>query len=111
MAGAASGPDDPLERLSSKQLHDLAVDYARRHLDVRFFWRLMNLLPVAEAAAGELDEANADVMSLSSHVDDVTDSGRGEIADLLRPFYLEYLREHGVTPPAGGSAPRAPGAA
>jgi hypothetical protein len=92
--------DDPLERLSSTELHDLAVDRARRHLDVRFFWRLMELLPVAEAAAGELDEAEADVERLSAHIDDVTDSGRPEIADLLRPFYLEYLREHGVRPPS-----------
>jgi hypothetical protein len=35
-------------------------------------------------------------MHLSAHVDDLTDSGRGEVADLLRPFYLEYLRKHGV---------------
>ncbi|MEA2270992.1 MAG: hypothetical protein QOC64_3602 [Solirubrobacteraceae bacterium] len=90
--------DDPLERLSSKELHDLAVRYALRHLDIGFFWRLMEYLPAAEAAAGELDEATADIMALRAHVDDITDSGRGEIAELLRPFYLEYLREHGVTP-------------
>ena len=29
--------DDPLERLSSKELHDLAVDHAKRHLDAGFF--------------------------------------------------------------------------
>jgi hypothetical protein len=92
-------PDDrPLESLSSKELHDLAVSYARRHLDVGFFWRLMGLMPAAEAAAGEIDEAAADVQRLSAHVDDVTDSGRGEIAELLRPFYLEYLESHGVRP-------------
>jgi hypothetical protein len=90
--------DDPLQRLSSKELHDLAVRYALRHLDIAFFWRLMEYLPAAEAAAGELDEATADIMTLRAHVDDITDSGRGEIAELLRPFYLEYLREHGVTP-------------
>jgi hypothetical protein len=103
--GAAGDPetraaDDPLERLSSQELHDLAVSHARRHLDVRFFWRLMQILPAAEAAAGHVGEAAADVMRLSSHVDDLTDSGRGETAELLRPFYVEYLREHGVEPPA-----------
>jgi hypothetical protein len=91
--------DDGLDRLSSSELHDLAVSRAKRHLDVRFFWQLMRLLPAAEAAAGEFDEAQTDVMKLSAHVDDVTDSGRGEVADLLRPFYLEYLRRHGVTAP------------
>ena len=38
-------------------------------------------------------------MKLSAHVDDVADAGRGEVADMLRPFYLEYLRKHGVTAP------------
>ena len=92
--------DDPLERLSSAELYDLAVSHARRHLDVRFFWDLLEVLPAAEAAAGELDEAAADVMTLSGHVDDLTDAGRGEVAELLRPFYLDYLRRNGVEPPA-----------
>ena len=60
--------------------------HARRHLDVEFFWDLVQLLPAAEASAGELDEAEADVQRLSAHIDDVTNSGRGEIAELLRPF-------------------------
>jgi hypothetical protein len=89
--------DDGLERLSSQELHDRAVSYAKRHFDVRFFWNLMRMLPAAEAAAGEVDEAETDVMRLSAHVDDVTDAGKGEVADLLRPFYIEYLRRHGVT--------------
>ena len=95
----AMADDDDLDRLSSQELHDLAVSRAKRHLDVRFFWELMRLLPAAEAAAGELDEAETDVMKLSAHVDDVADAGRGQVADMLRPFYLEYLRRHGVTAP------------
>jgi hypothetical protein len=90
---------DALERLSSQELHDLAVSYAKRHLDIRFFWELVRVLPAAEAAAGELDEAETDVMRLSAHVDDVTEAGQGEVADLLRPFYIEYLNRHGVTTP------------
>ncbi|MDO8188935.1 hypothetical protein Q5424_20385 [Conexibacter sp. JD483] len=89
---------DALDELTSEQLHDLAVRRARHHLDVRFFWRLMKYLPAAEAGAGEFEEADADLDSWASHVDDVTTSGRGEVGELLRPFYLEYLREHGVTP-------------
>jgi hypothetical protein len=96
---AAMADDDSLDRLSSKELHDLAVDRAKHHLDVKFFWDLMKLLPAAEAAAGEWDETEADVLRMSAHLDDMTDSGRGEVADNLRPFYLEYLREHGVTAP------------
>ena len=89
--------DDGLDRLSSQELHDLAVHRAKRHLDARFFYRLMKLLPVAEAGAGDFEKSETDIMRLSAHVDDVTDSGRGEVAELMRPFYLEYLRKHHVT--------------
>ncbi|MGI8729516.1 MAG: hypothetical protein ACR2LK_05925 [Solirubrobacteraceae bacterium] len=91
--------DDTLDQLSSAELHDLAVHRAVRHLDLGFFRRLVTLLPVAEAAVGQTEEAQADVLTWRAHVDDVTDSGRGEVAELLRPFYLEYLREHGVAAP------------
>jgi hypothetical protein len=87
---------DGLDELSSEELHDMAVRYALRHLDVGFFVRLMKALPVAEAAAGEIEEAEADVFTLRAHIDDVTNSGHGEVAELMRPIYLEYLREHGV---------------
>jgi hypothetical protein len=90
---------DGLEQLSSEQLHDLAVKRARKHLDAKFFWNLMKYLPAAEAAAGEWEDTENDVDRISGHLDDITDSGRGEVAENLRPFYIEYLRDHGVTAP------------
>jgi hypothetical protein len=46
-------------------------------------------------------EAEADIATISAHIDDLTDSGKGEVAELLRPFYLDYVRSHGVeAPPA-----------
>ena len=92
--------DDGLDRLSSKELHDLAVRYARRHLDAKFFWNLSSVLPAAEAAAGEAGEAALDIDRLSAHLDDVTESGKGEVAENLRPFYLDYLRRHRVRAPS-----------
>src|SRR5437588_664343 len=77
--------DDGVGEPSAKQLHDLAVRYAVRHLDVPFFYRLMKALPVAEAATGDLEEARADALTLRAHIDDVTDAGEGEVAELLRP--------------------------
>ena len=74
------------------------MHHALRHLDVRFFWRLLQYVPVAEAAAGDVHEAEADALTLRARIDDLTDSGKGEVAELLRPYYLEYLREHGVDP-------------
>jgi hypothetical protein len=89
--------DDGLDRLSAQELHDLAVRRAKRHVDVRFFYDLVRTLPAAEAAAGQVEETENDIFHLSAHVNDLTDSGRGEVAELLRPFYLDYLRSHGVT--------------
>ena len=43
---------------------------------------------------------NADIDHMSAHLDDVTESGKGEVADNLRPFYLDYLRSHGVKAPS-----------
>jgi hypothetical protein len=83
------------ERMSSRELHDLAVRRARRHVDIRFFWHLMEVLPAAQAASGELREAEADVAQMSAHLNDITDAGRGEVAEALRPFYLDYLTRNG----------------
>jgi hypothetical protein len=94
------GQDDGLDRLSSPALHDLAVERAKRHADAKFFRDLMSMLPAAEAGAGELAESEDEVFDAGAHFNDVRDSRRGEVAELLRPFYLEYLREHHVT--AGG---------
>jgi len=83
---------EDLENLSSKELHDRAVEHAARHLDVGFLWRLLRAIPAAEAAAGHPDQAEADVSHLSSIVNELVHSGEGEVADALRPLYLDYLR-------------------
>lgn len=66
-----------------------------------FFWRLLEYLPAAEAAAGETAAAEADALTLRARLDDLTESGKGETAEMLRPYYLEYLREHEVDPSYG----------
>ncbi len=62
---------------------------------MRFFWRLFQAVPAAEAAVGERDEAEADVMTLTGRLNDLTHSGEGELADALRPLYIEYLANRG----------------
>jgi hypothetical protein len=90
-----TGRED-LEKLPSKELHDRAVHLAERRLDVRFLWRLLKAIPVAEAAAGNLEEAEADVAvaDLVPLVHDFVHSDEGELADALRPMYVEYLEAH-----------------
>jgi hypothetical protein len=91
MTDRAGSAGEQYERLSSRELHDLAVRRARHHLDLPFFWHLMEVLPAAQAATGDLREAEADVAQMSAHLNDVTDAGRGEVAEQLRPFYIDYL--------------------
>ena len=55
----------------------------------------MSVLPAAEAAAGDTREMASDIDHMSAHLDDVTESGKGEAANKLRPFYLDYLRAPG----------------
>ena len=84
-----------LEGLSSKELHDLAINSAVHRLDVKFLWRLIEAVPAAEAAVGHTEEARSDVFSLSSLITDVVHSGdEAEVADALRPFYIDYLEQH-----------------
>ena len=81
-----------LDGMGSEELHDLAVKHAVRHADVGFLWRLVKAVPVAEAAAGHMNEAEADVVSLSSLITDVVTSGdEPEVRDALRPLYIDYL--------------------
>jgi hypothetical protein len=93
---------DNLDQLSARELHDLAVHRALRHLDVKFLWDLPRELPAAEAADGRADVATADALHLSELIGDAIDSGDGQVAESMRPFYTSYLRQH---PASQGPAP------
>lgn len=83
-----------LDNLSSQELHDRAVSHATRHLDITFLWRLIRSIPAAEAAAGDIGEAEVDVVSAAQVLNDAIHSGEGDLADALRPLYIDYLAEH-----------------
>lgn len=82
---------EELDALTSKQLHDKAVRTALKHLDVHFFLELLASIPAAEIVAGNEDEANEDVVSLSKRLQDAVHADEGELADALRPLYVDYL--------------------
>lgn len=83
-----------LESLSSRELHDLAVRRALHHADLGFFWRLLRAIPAAETLEGDMREAGEDVTKVSSLLSDALTLGEGNLAEELRPLYLEYLRKH-----------------
>jgi len=54
----------------------------------------MQVLPAAEASIGEMGEAHDDVESVYGRFDDLRESAKPEVAEALRPLYLEYLVKH-----------------
>lgn len=83
-----------LEALSSQELHDRATRLAWRRLDVAFLWDLLKTIPEARAAAGDEERAETDIIRPLALLNDLVDADRGELADALRPYYIDYLAEH-----------------
>lgn len=83
-----------LETLSTQELHDRAVHRAEKHMDVKFFWQLIEAIPAAEAVAGDLGEADFDIVSARGQIKDALHSGDGALAEALRPLFVDYLRKH-----------------
>jgi len=83
-----------LESLSSRELHDRAMHRALHHADVGFFWDLLRAIPAAEALEQNVREAGEDLTKVSALLSDALTLHEGEVGELLRPFYLDYLRKH-----------------
>jgi hypothetical protein len=85
---------DALDELSTHELHDRAVLHAERHLDVKFFWTLLKLIPAAQALSGDEGEAEYDVQFAKGKIYDALHSGDGQLGEALRPVFIDYLRKH-----------------
>ena len=85
-----------LEKQSTKQLHDRAVRLAEHRMDLKFLWDLARAIPAAEAAAGNLEEADEHIVvgNLGALLRDWDHAGEGELGEALRPMYVEYLAQH-----------------
>ncbi len=90
--------DDPhtdrLDKLSTRELHDRAIRRAERHLDVKFLWSLLKMIPAAKMVSGDIGEADYDLESSKGLIYDAVHSGDGELGEALRPVFLDYLRKH-----------------
>ncbi|ROO89035.1 hypothetical protein EDD29_6722 [Actinocorallia herbida] len=83
-----------LDDLTSPELHDRAVKLARERHDIGFLWELLRAIPAAEAASGDLERSETDIMRVFGLVTDLIGSGEEPLADALRPLYLDYLKSH-----------------
>ena len=93
--------ENDLEALSSRELHDMAVRRAVHHADVKFLWELLRAIPAAEASEGDIRESEADATKVAPLIADALGSGEGEIAEALRPLYIDYLTRHPLRPADG----------
>jgi len=85
---------DDLESLSTKDLHERAIETARKHLDVGFLWKLVKALPVAEELVGDDERSKVDIVRPLALINDLMDAGEGDLGEALRPLYVDYLEEH-----------------
>jgi hypothetical protein len=83
-----------LDQLSTHELHERAVRRAERHLDVRFFWSLLEMIPAAETVSGNEEEGDLDVQHSLRLISDAVHSGDGRLGEALRPVFIDYLRKH-----------------
>ena len=82
---------EELDALTSRELHDRAVKRAERHLDVKFFWRLLSESPAVEAADGDPEKGEEEVAHWSRQVLDVLRHDDAAL-DARRPIYIDYLQ-------------------
>ncbi len=85
---------ETLEGLSAQELHDRATRLAWRRLDVGFLWHLLSTIPEARAAVGDEDRSEIDILRPLALLNDLVDADRGDLAEGLRPLFIDYLVEH-----------------
>jgi len=61
---------------------------------VAFLWHLLSTIPEARAAVGDEDRSEIDILRPLALLNDLVDADRGELAEGLRPLYVDYLVEH-----------------
>ena len=85
-----------LQALPIKELHDLAMETARKHVDVGFLWEVVKALPVAEEVIGDDQRSKVDILRPLALINDfLYDSDSGAVGEALRPLYVDYLVEKG----------------
>jgi hypothetical protein len=83
---------EELEALPIKELHDRAIETARKHLDVGFLWDVVKALPVAEEAIGDDQRSKVDIVRPLALINDfLYDTDSGALGEALRPMYVDYL--------------------
>lgn len=81
------------DKLSSQELHDRAFRHAERHLNLKFFWDLLEMVPAATAAEGNVKGSEGETLHPTQQVVDAVTEDPA-LMDALRPVYIDYLVAH-----------------
>jgi hypothetical protein len=84
---------EELNALPTEELHDRATKHARHHLNVKFFWSLIEMTPAAMTRSGDVEEGERDIAHWSGQVADAVQD-KPELKDAMRPAYIDYLLKH-----------------
>lgn len=79
--------------MTSRDLHDRAIDSAKVEGDLDWLWHLLRSIPAAEGEIGDLEDSGLDMASTVSALNGYARVDRG-LPDVLRPQYVDYLLEH-----------------
>jgi hypothetical protein len=94
----ADQPDvEDLGSLPTEELRRRAFSVAEHHLDVRFFWDLIEHFPSTEGIAVEQGSAGEIAGGISEAIEVVRGllgHGYGDAEPLIRARFIEYLRAH-----------------
>jgi hypothetical protein len=82
---------DALDELPTRELHDRATHRAERHLDVKFLWSVLELIPAAEVASGDEGEADYDIQFSKGLISDALHSGDCKLGEAMRRVFIYYL--------------------
>jgi len=85
---------EELESLPAGELHDRATRLAWRRLDVGFLWELLKTIPEARASIGDEERSETDIVRPLALLNDLVDADRGDLAQALKPLYVDYLLAH-----------------
>ena len=72
--------------------HDRAIGSAKAGGDIDWLWHVLGSMPAAEGAIGDLEGSGIDVAATVSAINGYLRADP-DLADALRPQYVEYLLE------------------
>jgi hypothetical protein len=84
---------EDLETMSSRQLHERAIDLAKAKGDIDWLWHLLGSVPGAGEQLGDLDDSGLEIASLVTAINGYIRADLS-VEDALRPRYVDYLLEH-----------------